>query len=152
MSRIGLVGGIASVVEGAWALYFTYAAQFFFVPFCPIGVGCAPLTFSQTGIFSLMALALGIASVIDGALGVWGARVAYPAGMVLSLLLLLTMGYAYYSDSSLAGSYGYLTAWKTYEVVAIILAALGLAGNWLAMRERNRFPEQANPMNLPVFG
>jgi hypothetical protein len=58
------------------------------------------------------------------------------------------MGYAAWTDTM----YYYLAGLILQAVIGAVLSAIGAGANIMAMRARDRLSEQANPMNLPVFG
>ena len=152
MTSLGVVAGISAVLEGAWALYITFVQNPFANSiFCPAGL-CAATTFSQSGYFALLVPALGVLLAVDGVLGTWGARFAFPAGSVLSAVFLAVMAYAFISDSAGAGAYTDMGLVRLDELVAAALALAGTVLNAVAARGKTRLPEQVNPMNLPVFG
>lgn len=135
------------MVEGIWAAYVSLTPTPP-VEFCPAGVPCPGPTFSQSGVFVLLMMACAVLLVLDGLLGLWGAWFAYPVGAVVSAALLATTGYAYWSDSAVS----YMASWTINELVAAVVSAVGLTTNAVAWRVRSAISEQANPMNLPVFG
>ena len=93
-------------------------------------------------------MGLAVVLLVVGALGLWGASVAYPAGAVFSAILLLLMGYAAYLDSG----YPYLSTLVYQGAVGAAFAGVALVANVMGMRRSEGLSEQANPMNLPVFG
>jgi len=134
--------GVLTVLESAWAIYSTYAV----VPTaCPLN-GCPGPALGP--VFSWVLVALSIVLFADGVLGAWGASFAYLPGAILSAALLLLLGYSAWADSG----FSYLAA-ETYEAAAgAAVAALAAGANLVAIRARSGLSEQANPMNLPVFG
>jgi hypothetical protein len=141
-SPIKRIAGVLTVLEGAWLLYSSFSGV---ETMCPLN-GCPGPTFSP--LFSQGLLALGVILLIDGLLGVWGAWFAFPLGSALSAIFLVVGAYAYWLDNS----YTYLTALLWQDAVGSVLALVALAANVAAVRTKSRLSEQANPMNLPVFG
>jgi NADH:ubiquinone oxidoreductase subunit K len=92
-------------------------------------------------LFSDAILGLALVLLVVGLLGVWGAQLAYLLGAFLSAALFLLLVY-----TVLVAGGSYLS-----EVGAVVAAAATVA-NFAATRARSRLAEQANPMNLPVFG
>ena len=136
------VAGILTVLEGLFAFYTLYEN----VPIsCPSSA--CPLPQVSWPVNDVV-MGLAVVLLVVGALGVWGASVAYPAGALFSVILLLIMGYAAYLDSG----YPYLATLMYQGVSGAVLAAIALGANIVGMRGRGGLPEQANPMNLPVFG
>ncbi len=97
---------------------------------------------------SLPALFLELVLLALGLLGLWGAFIAFPAGTVASAVFALLMGYTAWTDSS----YGYLADESMMALVGLVAAGVAVAVNAWAWRTRTGISEQANPMNLPVFG
>ncbi len=134
--------GLLTVLESIWALYSVYTVT----PAACSATGCPGPAFSP--VFSWVLIALSVVIFVDGILGVWGASFAYVPGAILSATLLLLLGYWAWADSG----FSYL-ATDMYDAAAgAALAALATAANLVAIRARSRLSEQANPMNLPVFG
>ena len=141
-SPIRRAAGGLTVLEGVFAFYTLFENT----PIsCPAG-GC-PLP--QVG-WPVTDVVMGLAVVLlmVGALGAWGASVAYPAGAAFSAILLLIMGYVAYLDAG----YPYLATPMYQGVLGAVLAAFALGANIVGMRRSAGLSEQANPMNLPVFG
>ena len=141
-SLIKRVAGTLLILEGVWMLY-SYQAQVS-TP-CSINVCPGP---QFTSFFPNLLLGLAIALLIVGAFALWGASVAFPAGGVLSVALVLAMGYAAWTDTM----FYYLAGLTLQGVIGAVLGAIGAVANIMAMRARDKISEQANPMNLPVFG
>ncbi|HEY6282867.1 MAG TPA: hypothetical protein VIW22_02990 [Nitrososphaerales archaeon] len=93
-------------------------------------------------------IGLAVILLVDGLIGIWGTWVAYPAGALLSAVLLFAMGYSAWIQSS----YSYLVEQYYQDLIGVALAAIGLLVNLVAWRAKYALSEQANPMNLPVFG
>ncbi len=142
MSATRKAAGGLTVLESLWTFFILYSAP---PVACPLN-GCAGPQFS--GLFTDGLTAFAILTLLVGVLGLWGASFAFPAGAALSVLLLLTMGYLAWADASVS----YLAAESYKGVVGAVVAALALTANLFGMRSRSRLSEQANPMNLPVFG
>jgi hypothetical protein len=148
-SQLRRLAGAVTIVEALWVVYLSLTPRPALL-LCPSG--CPPLSFSATPAFHMLTLALVALLVVDGVMGVWGAWFAYPAGALFSATNALLMGYLYWVDGP-SGSQGqYMASYAELELVAGILALVGLAINLVAMRHQSRLSEQANPMNLPVFG
>ena len=141
-SRVRQAAGGLTVLEGLFALYTLFEST----PInCPTS-GC-PLPQVSWPVNDVV-MGLAVVLLVVGALGVWGASVAYPAGAVSSALLLLIMGYVAYLDSG----YPYLATPMYQGILGAVLAAVAIGANLVGMRRNSELSEQANPMNLPVFG
>lgn len=93
-------------------------------------------------------IVLVLALFVDGALGLWGVAAAYKAGVVLTAVISVLMAvsaWAYYG-------YPYPASWVFAGAAGATLGAIGCATNVMAARGGAGISEQANPMNLPVFG
>jgi len=136
------VAGALTIFESFWAALIQVQGV---AVSCPSG-GCAwP---SPYLLHSWEMLILVAALLVVGVLGFWGASFAYPAGAVLSGIMLIVMGYSAWSDSA----YGYLQGESQLALVGAGLAAAALALNFIGVMRKSGLSEQANPMNLPVFG
>lgn len=91
-----------------------------------------------------MALAL----LAVGAVGVWGASISYLAGAVLSAATLLVTGYTV----AVVHGHGYPSTVSNDAIIGVAFALVALLINLDAVRSKSGISEQANPMNLPVFG
>ena len=142
-SAIRRVAGGASLLEGSWGGYFLYLTS-------------APSSLPVIGFPGMMPspilgdafIVLSLALFVDGALGLWGAALAYRAGAVLTAaasVLMAVSTWAYYG-------YPFPTSWIFVGAVGAVIGAVGCAVNILAARGWTGISEQANPMNLPVFG
>jgi hypothetical protein len=157
MSRISRIAGAVTLLEGIAPLYVVFVGgdPFIYATSC-VSFGCPSPTFGQSAEFQALMLGLGALMVADGAVGVWGARKAYLLGVVISCLFLCVAGTAYFFDNHAISSgqsiLRYPAAVVADEVVFLVLSVLGIVFNLIALRTRGRLPEQANPMNLPVFG
>ncbi|MDG7008727.1 MAG: hypothetical protein JRN06_10910 [Nitrososphaerota archaeon] len=138
----GRVAGGLTVLEAVWALYSYFGVG---PNSCPLG-GCPGPQLSP--LYGDATIILAVIVLIDGAVGLWGAGLAYTAGAVLSAALLALTAYATWVDLG----YPYLSGEVEGGVVGCSVALLALAGNILASRSQSGLSEQANPMNLPVFG
>lgn len=150
-SLVRRVAGVLTVVEGMWLLYSYFQTMGVFVG-CRLGSG-SPLVNCggypipiPTGTW--IALVLVAALIIVGALGMWGASIAYPAGSALSTIALLLTGYTV----AVTRSYGYLSFATNDAALGVAFSLVALLVNLQAMRAKSGLSEQANPMNLPVFG
>jgi MFS family permease len=65
---------------------------------------------------------------------------------------LLTMGLAYFSDGAGSTLYRDLGAVRGDELLSVSLALVGVVLNFAAIGSKSGLSEQANPVNLPVFG
>jgi hypothetical protein len=134
-----------TVLEGVWMI-FGYTASFTAPGIsCPAG-GC--LVPSTSPYLSIVGVALALIILIVGGLGIWGASFAYVGGAALSAVALFLWAYEF---AVLNGS-PYFAPEIDVAAIGAALSLVGLIGNVLGMRSRSRLSEQANPMNLPVFG
>lgn len=134
-----VVGGL-TVLESIWGVYMLFATF-------PVGL-CAPPGCSSPrfpAVFPQVALLLVVVLLVTGMLGAWGAKFAFYGGAFFSGAFLLVTGYSAWLWG--AGVVEGLTSW-----MGVGLSVLGIAANVLAIRDENQMSEQANPMNLPVFG
>jgi len=131
-----------TVVESLWLLY-----SYFDTPAigCPLD-GCPGPGFVPT--YSVATAVLALALLVVGALGVWGASFAYVGGGALSVVALLDTGYTVL----VAKGYGYLSTASNDATLGAAFALVALIVNVNAARAKGGISEQANPMNLPVFG
>jgi hypothetical protein len=112
---------------------------------CPLN-GCVGPNFVP--IYSTADLALAAVLLIVGALGVWGASFAYVVGAVTSAIALVATGYTV----AVVNGYGYLSTASDDAIIGVAFALVALLANIEAVRSKSGISEQANPMNLPVFG
>lgn len=142
-SYIKKVAGGTTILESAFAIYTTWIWNS--PGGCPSGGCVAPqLGWAVPGLVVVLAFAL----LAVGAFGFWGASIAYPVGAGLSAVFLALLGYLAY----LYVGYPSLGGVFYHYALGVVLAALGIGLNLLGLRDRNALSEQANPMNLPVFG
>jgi hypothetical protein len=141
-STIRRAAGGITVLEGVWIVFGYFAAS---PTSCPSG-GCAIPWISPY--LSPAELGLGVILIVVGGLGIWGASFAYLAGAILSFVTLSLMAYTAVAFAS----YAYLSPQVNNAVVGAALSLVGLIGNVLGVKSKVRLSEQANPMNLPVFG
>jgi hypothetical protein len=136
------VAGALTVFESFWAAFIMIQD---FAPFCPPTVSCPwPSQFLHSPVMLILVAAL----LVVGVIGFWGASVAYPVGAALSGITLIAMGYSAWGDSA----YAYLQMASQLELIGAGLAAAALVANVIGVMKRSGLSEQANPMNLPVFG
>jgi hypothetical protein len=128
------------MVEAAWFLYAYYDAP---ATSCS-SQGCP----SFIPLYSVVSLVLVSMLLVVGGLGFWGASAAYVAGAVLSAAALALAGYTV----AVVRGYGYLSTASNDAAIGVAFALVALLVNIDAMRSRGGISEQANPMNLPVFG
>ncbi len=141
-SFVRQVAGGLTMVEGV-ALFFAY----FDYPTtsCPPH-GCLGPGFIPT--YSIFSLVLAALLLVVGLLGLWGASFAYPLGAVLSGAALLLTAYTVL----VVQGYGYLSTASYDAIIGVAFALVALIVNVEAIRSKSGISEQANPMNLPVFG
>lgn len=130
------------MLESLWLFYAYFDAS---ASGCPSS-GCTGPQFIP--IYSTAMLALTALLLIVGAIGVWGASFAYVAGAVLSGIALIVTGYTVV----VVHGYGYLSTASNDAIIAVAFALIALLVNINGIRSKSGLSEQANPMNLPVFG
>jgi hypothetical protein len=137
-SFVRRVAGGLTILEALWLIYAYFDAPVMVftgrVPFIPI--------------YSIVALVLALIALADGALGVWGATIAYSTGVVLSGAVLLVAGLTVL----LAMNNAYPSAVSSDAIIGVAFGLVALLANIDAVRSKSGISEQANPMNLPVFG
>ena len=144
-STIRRFAGGVTILEAVWILYMYYTSKPG-VASCPSrALGCPT---SLNFFSSLTVAALAVILVVVGGLGIWGASFAYVVGAVFSGISLVFMGIALFQ----AFGYPNLSTEVTQAIMGTGLAIIAIVGNAIASRKRERLSEQANPMNLPVFG
>jgi hypothetical protein len=142
-SAIRRAAGALSILESVWLVYVQFAVT---VTACPAN-GCPGPQFIP--LYSpLLIGGLVAALLVDGLLGIWGSWFAYPAGALLSAVVLIITGYSVWTENG----YAYLINESYQALFGAILAAVALLVSLIAWRSKNVLSEQANPMNLPVFG
>ena len=142
-SLVGRVAGGLTILESLWLLYSSYLDLS--GTMCPAN-GCPGPSFIP--LYSVVTLALVVALFAVGALGVWGASFAYLTGAVLSAVAMLDLGYTVV----VVRGYTYLATASNDAIIGVAFALVALVVNVDAMRSKSGISEQANPMNLPVFG
>jgi hypothetical protein len=139
-SPIRRAAGGLTALEGIWLFYANFATPTIMVS---CGTSCP-----DPYIYSWLVLPLGVVILIIGLLGVWGASFAYLAGAVLSAVAVVVTGYTAFT---LAGFPSYSPV-SNEAAVGAAVAAVAMLANVVGMRSKSTLAEQANPMNLPVFG
>jgi hypothetical protein len=86
--------------------------------------------------------------IAAGGLGLWGASFAYPTGVAVSAIALSSIAYAILVSTP----HPFLSQEVNLSAVGVALGLFAVIGNILAVRDKGTLSEQANPMNLPVFG
>ena len=137
-SFIKKVAGGLTMLEALWLLYAYLEAPTI------ITIGRTP--FIPT--YSLVALVVAIVAFADGAVGVWGVSLAYTAGALLSGAVLLITAFTVL----IASGNAYPSVVSDDAMIGVAFALVALLVNVEAVRSRSGMSEQANPMNLPVFG
>ena len=137
-SFIKKVAGGLTMLEALWLLYAYLEAPTI------ITIGRTP--FIPT--YSLVGLVVAIVAFADGAVGVWGASLAYTAGALLSGAVLLITAFTVL----IASGNAYPSVVSDDAIIGVAFALVALLVNVEAVRSRSGMSEQANPMNLPVFG
>jgi len=89
-----------------------------------------------------------LALLAVGAVGVWGASFSYAAGAVLSAAVLIVAGYTV----AVVFGHGFSSTVSNDAIIGVAFALVALLVNIDAMRSKSSISEQANPLNLPVFG
>ena len=141
-SLVRRAAGGLTVLESVWLLYAYYDAP---TTSC-LSTTCQGQTFIP--LYSLATPALAVALVVVGALALWGASFSYVAGGVLSAASLLVMGYTV----AVVFGHGYVSTVSDDAIIGVAFALVALLVNIEAMKSKGGISEQANPMNLPVFG
>ncbi len=123
MSTLKAAAGVLALADSVLGLYLYSSTSFS----------------STLGVFGTLLLWASAFLLVDSLLCIYGVYYAFPVAAVLSVVLaadapLLFSGYSY------------------QELTLLVLSLAGLALNLLAYRSRSQLSEQANPMNLPVFG
>ena len=141
-SLVRRVAGGLTVLESVWLLYASYDAP---TTSC-LSTTCPGQPFIP--LYSLATPALAVALLIVGALGVWGASFSYAAGGVLSAAALVVTGYTV----AVVFGRGYVSTVSDDAIIGVAFALVAFLVNVDAIRSKSSISEQANPMNLPVFG
>ena len=141
-SLVRRVAGGLTVLESVWLLYASYDSP---MTSC-LSTACPSQQFIPSYSWAAPGLALALLAV--GAIGVWGASISYGAGAVLSAVALIVTGYTVV----VVFGHGYASAISNDAIIGVALALVALLANIDAMRSKGGISEQANPMNLPVFG
>jgi len=89
-----------------------------------------------------------LALLAVGVVEAWGASFSYVAGAVLSAAALVVTAYTV----AVVFGQGYASTVSNDAIIGVAFALVALLVNIEAMRSRSGISEQANPMNLPVFG
>jgi len=134
MSRVGRAAGILDILAGAGGLIFAYA--FPGRSSCPTG-GCA-IAF---GVLQPVILVLGLLLLVDGCVCLYGLRQGFYLGVALSAISAALVLFEWAGQNPGLVAVGF---------VLVYLAAV--IGNLVAVWKKSGLPEQANPMNLPVYG
>jgi hypothetical protein len=134
MKRTAKLAGGLNVVSGAWAV----ALDFLFpnTSACPLN-GC-PIA---TSAVKITVPILGIMLLVDGLVGLYGLRLAFSLGGILSAVIGAIVLYEWAGQNPGAVATG-----------LVVVSFLGVIADLLAINARGGLSEQANPMNLPVFG
>jgi len=141
-SAVRRVAGGLTVLESAWLLYAYYDAP---MTGC-LSTACQGQPFIP--LYSWAAPALALALLAVGAVGVWGASFSYAAGAVLSAAVLIVAGYTV----AVVFGHGFSSTVSNDAIIGVAFALVALLVNIDAMRSKSSISEQANPLNLPVFG
>ena len=123
MNALKVTAGVLALADSVLALYLYSAMSF-------------P---SNLAIFQELLLWAGAFLLVDSLLCIYGVYYAFPVAAVL--------GAALAADSLLL-----LSGYTVQELALSALSLIVLVLNVLAYRSKSHLSEQANPMNLPVFG
>ena len=137
------VAGGLTILESAGLLYASLLDVATYS--CPAN-GCAGPSFIP--LYTPVFIVLALVALLIGALGLWGASFAYPGGALVSAAELLLTGYTVI----VVNGYAYLSKASQDGIIGSALALVALIANVIAMMDKSSISEQANPMNLPVFG
>jgi len=141
-SLVRKVAGGLTVLESGWVLYAYYDAP---LTSC-LSTACPSQPFLP--LYSWGAPALALALLAVGVVEAWGASFSYVAGAVLSAAALVVTAYTV----AVVFGQGYASTVSNDAIIGVAFALVALLVNIEAMRSRSGISEQANPMNLPVFG
>ena len=142
-SLVRRVAGVLTVVESIWLLYANYDAP---MTSCLYPVSCPSQPFIP--LYSMVVPVLAVALLAVALVEIWGASFSYVAGGVLSAAALLVTGW---TVAAVFG-HGYSSVTTDDAIIGVAFALVALLANIDAVRSKSSFSEQANPMNLPVFG
>jgi hypothetical protein len=95
--------------------------------------------FQASGISGMLLYGLGVVLLVSSLLSLYGVRYAFLLAAVFSVALP-------------ADSISALPSMTTPQLAVLALSIASMAANILAFRTGSHLSEQANPMNLPVFG
>ena len=137
-----MVAGGLTILEAAWLLYAGYDAP---MTSC-LSTACPAQPFIP--LYSLAVPALAVALLVVGAVEIWGASFSYVAGGVLSAAALLVTGWTV----AIVFGHGYSSTVSDDAIIGVAFALVALLVNIDVVRSKSSISEQANPMNLPVFG
>jgi hypothetical protein len=141
-SLVRRTAGGLTVLESVWLLYayFDSGAAVVNCVFCLNIPAFIPMHSILTPVL------VGLLLVV-GAFGIWGASFSYLAGALLSGVTILITGFtvAILND-------GYLSTVSNDAIIGLAFGLVGLLANIDGIRSKSKLSEQANPMNLPVFG
>jgi hypothetical protein len=141
-SLVRRVAGGLTVLESVWLLYAYYDAP---TTLC-LSTACPSQQFIPLCSWAAPALALALLAI--GAVGIWGASFSYGAGAVLSTAALTVTAYTV----AVVFGHGYAPTVSNDAIIGVAFALVALLVNIDAMRSKSGILEEANPMNLPVFG
>ena len=144
-SSLMRAAGIVVLIEGVWAFHVALTDYLTVTTPCPVS-GCPGAAVG--GPFGDIFLLLGTLLVLDGVVGAWGASFAYRGGAGLSVVFLAGMAYVAWADAA----YSYLSYAGRDAEIGVATAVVAAVISFMATRARGGISEQANPMNLPVFG
>jgi len=123
MNALKLASGVVSLADSALALYLSFMGN---------------LSKSYGNLAALMFWD-GVLLLIVSLLCVYGVHYAFPVAAILSAVLAAVAPLLLSPSSS-------------QEVALVALSLLSLVVSIVAFRSKSMISEQANPMNLPVFG
>lgn len=123
MNSLKMSAGLVALVDSVLGLYFSSFGSFK----------------SSMGGFQQGLLWVSAFLLVDSLLCVYGVRYAFPVAAVLSAAVV--------ADALLL-----FPAFDYQELAVLTLSLIALALSLLAFRSTSQLSEQANPMNLPVFG
>ena len=136
-------GGLL-ILEAIWVIYTLYEAPLIVCSTSPCPTPPFNPLYSEAFLIELAAIIL----LAVGLIGIWGYWLAYPAGALLSAMFILAMGFSGWIEIT----YSYPVAGAYLSIAGAALATIALFVNLVAWRAKYALSEQANPMNLTVFG